>query len=416
MKLLHLKLKEEIDLRRWMIMMLAIVLCFGTMLPIAMAAPASVNASFDSHNGIVTITGNLGTSGNSIVTVQVRDPKNQIDYLDQGKSDASGAYRFVYKLNKPQQGTYSVSIKGQNTGAVSTTKFDVASVAVGLTAQLNPQQPDGQNGWYVHPVSVTITSVNALPEGYKIQYRVNQGEWAAYGEPLQVSTNGTNTVEYRTVDAGGSPGQPAAVTLNVDTTAPVTTATASPVSGQNGWYATNPTVTLAATDNVSVTKTVYRINGGQWSTYSQPVTVATYGINTFEYKSSDTAGNEEESKALTLKVDTTPPTVKVTLDKSTIWPANNKMVSVTASVYATDTLSQVDSIVLTSITSNEPLQADDIQDAQYGTYDTVFMLRAQRAGSGSGRIYTITYTVKDKAGNTTKASATVTVPHDQSGK
>lgn len=46
--------------------------------------------------------------------------------------------------------------------------------------------------------------------------------------------------------------------------------------------------------------------------------------------------------------------------------------------------------------------------------DTSFSLRAARSGAGSGRIYTITYTVTDQAGNETVAVTQVNVPHDQS--
>ena len=54
----------------------------------------------------------------------------------------------------------------------------------------------------------------------------------------------------------------------------------------------------------------------------------------------------------------------------------------------------------------------DIQDAQIGTLDTTFKLRADKSSKGSERIYTITYTATDKAGNKKSVSAVVTVPHD----
>ena len=41
------------------------------------------------------------------------------------------------------------------------------------------------------------------------------------------------------------------------------------------------------------------------------------------------------------------------------------------------------------------------------------MLRAERSGQGSGRVYTITYEAKDKSGNATTSSVVVTVPKSQ---
>jgi hypothetical protein len=408
-------------LRRWTITLLSIILCFGMVIPIAMAAPAAVNASLDNNTGIVTVSGNLGSAEGNIVTIQVRNPLNQLDYLDQSKSSTGGAYLFSYKLKERATGTYTVAVGGQSAVGVSTTTFNVVAPKAQLTAEVSPNQPDGQNGWYVHPVNVTIGASEGLPEGYQIQYRVNLGEWTPYIEAFSVNSNGTNTIEYRSVDDAGAPSLIHSLTIKIDTSAPVTSAAASQINGNNGWYVSNPTVTLTATDHLSVTQTVYpiqtfyRMNGSQWVNYTQPVTVATYGVSNFEYKSMDQAGNEEAAKSLTLKLDKTAPTVNITLNKSTLWPANNKFVTVTSSVYANDSISQIDSIVLTSITSNEPGQADDIHDAQFGTLDTSFSLRAQRAGSGSGRVYTITYTATDKAGNKTSATATVSVPHDQNG-
>jgi hypothetical protein len=42
------------------------------------------------------------------------------------------------------------------------------------------------------------------------------------------------------------------------------------------------------------------------------------------------------------------------------------------------------------------------------------MLRAERAGGGNGRVYTLTYRVTDGSGNETEAEAKVYVPHDYS--
>ncbi|UUZ85205.1 hypothetical protein LJK88_17495 [Paenibacillus sp. P26] len=286
-----------------------------------------------------------------------------------------------------------------------------------LSAELSPPQPDGRNGWYVHPVRVGIISSSELSAGSRIEYRLNEGSWAVYTSPFMVDSDGINTLEYRSTDGNGIAGTVQSVTVKLDSAAPVTSASAGPADGKNGWYRSAPVVSLTAADAVSsVARTVYRLNDGPWSEYSQPVTVSVYGSDRLEYRSIDQAGNEEQARSLTLNVDSAAPALRLALDKTTLWPPNNKTVSVTASVYASDSGSGIASVVLTSITSNEPLQPDDIQDAQYGTADTSFRLRASRAGSGNGRIYTITYTATDQAGNQITASANVRVPHDPSGR
>jgi hypothetical protein len=75
---------------------------------------------------------------------------------------------------------------------------------------------------------------------------------------------------------------------------------------------------------------------------------------------------------------------------------------------------------LVAITSDEPDNgkgdgntAGDIVGAAIGEDDREFQLRAERSGGGDGRVYAITYEARDASGNTTRRTATVTVPHDQ---
>jgi len=77
-------------------------------------------------------------------------------------------------------------------------------------------------------------------------------------------------------------------------------------------------------------------------------------------------------------------------------------------------------IELVSIVSNEPDDGlgdgdtpNDIQDAAIGTDDRSFLLRAERSGEGSGRVYTVTYRATDSAGNATNVAAQVNVPLNQ---
>jgi hypothetical protein len=102
-----------------------------------------------------------------------------------------------------------------------------------------------------------------------------------------------------------------------------------------------------------------------------------------------------------------------------LWPANHKYVEVAATVVATDNFDPSPTITLVSVTSNEPddgLGDGDTPNDIVILNDYTFQLRAERAGTGAGRVYTITYLATDACGNWTEASATVTVPHDMGGK
>jgi hypothetical protein len=97
--------------------------------------------------------------------------------------------------------------------------------------------------------------------------------------------------------------------------------------------------------------------------------------------------------------------VTLSLSPNVIWPPNGKMVTIVP------TLSVGSAVAVTGpvVTSNETPSAAGDWDTSGG----VLRLRAARNGSGSGRVYTVTYTLTDAAGNSSELSATVTVPHDR---
>jgi uncharacterized protein len=107
------------------------------------------------------------------------------------------------------------------------------------------------------------------------------------------------------------------------------------------------------------------------------------------------------------------PTLEVSVSPDVLWPANHKYVEVNATITVSDNFDHYPVVTLVSVTSNEPDNGDDDGDTVDDIVivdDDTFMLRAERSGFGTGRIYTITYQATDACGNTTVVSATVTVP------
>jgi hypothetical protein len=115
------------------------------------------------------------------------------------------------------------------------------------------------------------------------------------------------------------------------------------------------------------------------------------------------------------QLDTTPPTLEVALNPSTILSTDNKLVAVNAIfTVKEDYYDHLPEIRLESITANEQLEPDDIRDASFGIDDRYIKLRAHTNG-WTDRIYTVIYSATDASGNQTLASASVTVPHDMGG-
>ncbi|WP_187274335.1 OmpL47-type beta-barrel domain-containing protein [Paenibacillus sp. N3.4] len=272
--------------------------------------------------------------------------------------------------------------------------------------------------WVNHDVTVSLNASDS-ESGVAATYYTVDGGMQRTGTDIAFIMEGEHTLTYWSVDNAGNIEAKRTATIKIDKTAPVSVSSVSPAApnGSNGWYTSDVTVSLAVYDNLSgVAKTEYQVNDGAWIAYKGSTPAFGEGVYKINYRSTDQAGNVEQTQTIELKVDKTAPILNVQLDNSSIWPPNHKMVTIHALLNSSDAESGVASVELTSITSNEPDSGQGDVQANFGTAATSFSLRAERLYSGTGRIYTITYTITDNAGNKKITPVTVTVPHDQSRK
>ena len=126
----------------------------------------------------------------------------------------------------------------------------------------------------------------------------------------------------------------------------------------------------------------------------------------------DGASSNNGSKA-------TPVLKSLTAAPDLLWPVDHKMVDVTVSAALVDLLDPAPAARIVSVSSNEP--ADGLGDGDTSpdweiTGGLTLRLRAERAGTGSGREYTITVEASDASGNTTIQTVVVSVPKNRSTK
>lgn len=105
-------------------------------------------------------------------------------------------------------------------------------------------------------------------------------------------------------------------TTEADLTAPVTERDVAGKEGADVYNQTEVTVTFNAEDEggSGLDRTKYRVNGGEWIPYTEPLVLADDGKYTIEYRSVDRAGNEEAPKTLYINVDRLEPEVTFTGD------------------------------------------------------------------------------------------------------
>jgi hypothetical protein len=128
----------------------------------------------------------------------------------------------------------------------------------------------------------------------------------------------------------------------------------------------------------------------------------------------DLAGNVASATLRGINIDKTPPVLSgLPIANCTLWPPNKKFVTV-ATISPADVLSGVALFNVTG-TSNEPQNPTDPDIIITGTghVPRTVQLRADRLGTGTGRVYTLTSTATDAAGNMMNVISTCVVPHDQ---
>jgi hypothetical protein len=147
------------------------------------------------------------------------------------------------------------------------------------------------------------------------------------------------------------------------------------------------------------------------------------GAHTLTLRVSDGI-NEPVSKEIVVNViDHLAPTLAPKADKKILWPPFHQMVPVTIVANAVDNSGEPVTLTAT-VTSDEPRRRrecyepeDDwttpVIDQETGVI--TLKLRAEKNPRGKGRTYTITITATDQAGNSSRASVKITVPHSYRG-
>jgi uncharacterized lipoprotein YddW (UPF0748 family) len=324
-----------------------------------------------------------------------------------------------------------------------------AEFASGLTTGkslngLTLYEPEGMAPIFNDPAAIPAFSWKTAPTLGHMKGEARQADNTALDTAAVTLENlDTNSTTTTTTDGGGffgavdlTPGSyraqvgslyfcfnvsPGVVAnAEADLLAPETGVTVSPATpnGQNGWYVTKPTVTLNASDNCSgVAAIEYSTDGGQtWQPYSGSFAINSEGITTLLFRSTDRAGNTETQKSITLKIDTSAPVLSLSATPSVIWPANNEMVNVRIDGTGTDSVSGLANVsyVITDeygTPLNLPLRG---LTGSSTSWTEALVVEARREGTDlDGRIYTVVATVTDVAGNSTSATITIVVPHDQ---
>jgi hypothetical protein len=269
-----------------------------------------------------------------------------------------------------------------------------------------------------HPIHVTIVRIFTdgsetvvgsydLDPGEAADATVIPGENGADDQVAFVALSGDVTVtiggQTQTVGEGEE------VVLTHDLTPPVLTVPADIVVDPTSFSGANVTFAVFAADAVAavVAVTCDRASGDAFSIGTQQVACS----------AADTAGNRtERSFSVTVRPPAAPSIDAVTPSQAALWPANHQMVRLTLTVSARDAFGGTPVCEVAAISSNEPVNGTG--DGDTGPDWAIlgglrFDLRAERAGTGTGRVYSVAVNCLDARGSSVVGSTTVLVPRNQ---
>jgi hypothetical protein len=256
-------------------------------------------------------------------------------------STAAGLPQYLITLNgaSTQQLTVKLTWKAAYDPACTPPGGDVETTKTAAT--LSGSLSDGtSSGSSLTVVPGTAITASATLAGDHASVATGSVTYAWYTDANCTTASGTDTEAIATegtipslpstvipagkysvvVSYSGDAGNEAASTAcgalkldvrNPDDTPPVTTA-----SAPSGWQNGSVTVTLSATDDLSgVADTYYTVDGGPQQSGTS-IQIATEGSHTIAFWSVDNAGNEEPANTVTVRIDTTPPTISAATDRA----------------------------------------------------------------------------------------------------
>ncbi len=257
------------------------------------------------------------------------------DWGDGSNSGWIGPYTSGYSASASHiwssSGTYHVRVKAKDVNNAESGWSPYLSVTISSANNppATPSTPSGTTSGYTG-ISYTYTTATTDPDGDSVYYFFDWGDgsnsgWigpytSGYSASASHiwSSSGTYHVRVKAKDvnnaeSGWSPYL--SVTINPSNAPPVTSYSLNPSvpTGKNGWYLTNVTVTLFATDpeGDAILFTKYRIDGGGWITYTAPFTITEDGAHLLEFYSQDDKGSTEEVKSASINIDRSKPHITI---------------------------------------------------------------------------------------------------------
>lgn len=327
---------------------------------------------------------------------------------------------YTWFANRANSPLYEIDVQSGSSSLLASGLSGGLSIAVSegvedpdppkLTNQLDPEPRDGWNGGPgFSEVTVTLIADDEGGVGvreivYSVSVNGDEGpevtEETSSTVSFELDSDGLYEVSFFARDHNHNSSSSESFVVRIDSVSPrITTDNVVPPSG---WFTQSP---------VDVTFTCNPDGGSPCAADSSSQNFATEGWHRAEWAVEDLAGNQA-SAFLDFGIDTVPPEIAGIPQKCDLSPPNHKLVTI-AEITASDVGVPLDPVI--TVQSNEELNATGSGRSapDYVIEGGRVQLRSERSGVGNGRIYRVTATVADRAGQRTTEVFECTVEHDE---
>ncbi|MDZ4168883.1 MAG: chitobiase/beta-hexosaminidase C-terminal domain-containing protein, partial [Coriobacteriia bacterium] len=191
---------------------------------------------------------------------------------------------------------------------------------------------DAPAGWVKTPPVVRLAASDDGVGVAEIRYSLDSSEpTLPYADGILVSAEGVTVLRYQATDSLGNTSEVHEAIVLLDSTPP-----SSIDNAPTSWVASDTTVSVVSTDALSgVERIEYSLDGSLVATTIGPIEITGGGVHALQYRAIDVAGNTEETRTATVRIDATAP---VTTSNAA---AGSYTATATISLAATDTQSGV---------------------------------------------------------------------------
>src|SRR5271157_1146019 len=204
-----------------------------------------------------------------------------------------------------------------NTGATNSTNVRLDTIAPVTQISYDSIYSNGGKNWISDSTGFTLMAndSNGFGSGVSsMHYQVNGSGWQTYSVifTLGSSANGTYFIQFYSMDYAGNKESTKIIVVFIDTIAPSTTISYTPVAAPN-FVSTSTSFTLTSHDNTGGTGLssvqFQYTNGSGWQGYVSPfyLSSATNGTVVINYRGIDILGNMEAMGTLIVRLDTISP-------------------------------------------------------------------------------------------------------------